>query len=96
MSETAPKTTAAKKQLDIGETIPVKELRFKDPHGVGMPGKNGAHALRAGKGQEGDYQIDYAPRMRHHRVIFQPFHKEKPSQTVFVPEAWCAWEPASE
>lgn len=95
--DTKPTTTDKKKlALELGEGIPLKELRFKAPGagtGVDLPGKTGANAVRAGDGSEGSYELTYFPRSRHHRVVFTPRGEPRTVRTVFVHETWCSWEP---
>lgn len=90
----APKRTASLK-IEDGETIPVLELRFNRPGGVDIPGKTGANGVRSGAGieREGDYELAYVPRMRHHRIAYRK-RGGGGERVVFVHETWCSFEPA--
>lgn len=93
-NETTKPAAITKKTLDVGELIPVADLFFHRVGGVDLPGKKGASHLRGShRYEDGSYEITYAPRTRHHRVIYTPSNKEKPTQTIYVHESWCAWEP---
>lgn len=92
-NQSAAQATTPKKAPDAGggETFPVARLRFTTP--VDVPGKAGANALNAGPGDSGSYEIDYIPRIRHHRITFTPRAASSATEVLMVHESAASWKP---
>lgn len=85
--KTAPSTP------DLGEGIPVRELRFSRPNGVETP-IDGNHVSKIVTGEQwnGSSVVTYYPRIRHHQIAWTRGEGDTAQRKVFyLPESWCTW-----
>lgn len=80
-------------QMDLGDGIPVRELRFSRPNGVEtMVDGSYVSKIITGKQWEGQSVVTFYPRIRHHQVVYTRGEGEHLQRLVFyLHESWCEW-----
>lgn len=78
---------------DLGEGLPVKELRFSRPNGIETPiNQDHVSKIITGKQWDSDVVVTFYPRIRHHQVVVTRGEGEAFTRRVFmVHESWCTW-----
>jgi hypothetical protein len=81
---------------DLGDAIPVKLLCLNPEaqRTTILPG--GAVGRIAAIDERGRdrVEIDYLPRIRHHRIAITPHDKARAPHVHMIPETWASWDPA--